>query len=317
MEQPNATVIAFNLSSSGLLPYPYWNYKTVIPVVVLSLCCILGVPGNIGVILLKPNWHHLSSLSQILMLNLAISDMLCLLTLPLWIYSLLYGWSFGLVACKLLAYLVYCGIWGSQLTMTALSIQRYLTVVRQRRFSQMQKRVLLVLLWMAAAILSIPVLVVRQLSTDQRWIVCGSQYFSETQGVIVLLAETLFAFFSFCLIAFLYIRLLRKVNQAAFFKNPQTTRLVTSIIISFLVLWTPFHIINVLGVAAMCLKNKSLFTFCIDTWDIVKALTFVSSCLNPFLYAFTSKTFFTVCQQKKQLQRQELQNTQTPDINRD
>ncbi|KAM4529239.1 leukotriene B4 receptor 1-like [Fundulus diaphanus] len=314
MEQLNSTVVISNMSSSGPLLHRSRNFKDVIPVVMLCLCCLLGVPGNIGVILLKPNWLHLSSVSRSLMLNLAISDLLCLLTLSPWIYTLLYGWSFGVVACKILAYLVYCTIYGCQLTVTVLSIQRYLIVVRQKRLPEMKKAMLLVVLWMVAFILSIPVLVVRQLSTHEQQIVCQSQYSSEAQGVVVLLAETLFDTFSFSVIVFSYKHIHRKINRAAFFNNPQTTRLVTSIIVSFFVLRTPYHVINVLGVAAMCLKNKSLFDFCIKMWDIVKALTFVNSWLNPLLYAFTSNIICTVCRKKEQPQRQSLQNIQTPDM---
>lgn len=81
----------------------------------LPPCFLLRVPGNIAVIILKPNWQHLSSPGQSLTLNLAVSDLLCLLTLPLRVYTFLPGWTFGLVACKLLAYLVCCSLRGSWL----------------------------------------------------------------------------------------------------------------------------------------------------------------------------------------------------------
>ncbi|XP_038583121.1 chemokine XC receptor 1-like [Micropterus salmoides] len=130
MEQLNSTVVTSNISSSpGYPPLESWDSRGLVPAVVLSLCFLLGVPGNIAVIILKPNWQHLSSVSQSLMLNLAISDLLCLLTLPLWIYTYLYSWTLGQVACKLLAYLMYCSLYGSLLTVTVLSVQRYLQVV--------------------------------------------------------------------------------------------------------------------------------------------------------------------------------------------
>ncbi|XP_034383822.1 C-C chemokine receptor type 1-like [Cyclopterus lumpus] len=125
MDQLNSSVVTSNISSPGYPPLTSW-FSDLIASVVLSFCFLLGVPGNIAVITLRPNWEHLSDLSQILMLNLAVSDLLCLLTLPLWIYTLLYSWTFGLVTCKLLAYLVYCSLYGSLLTVTVLSVQRYL-----------------------------------------------------------------------------------------------------------------------------------------------------------------------------------------------
>ncbi|XP_038588257.1 leukotriene B4 receptor 1-like [Micropterus salmoides] len=291
MEQLNSTVVTSNTSSFPAHPPPeLWNSRGLVPAVMLSLCFTLGVPGNIAVIILKPNWHHLSSVSQSLMLNLAISDLLCLLTLPVWIYTFLFSWTLGLVACKLLAYLVYCSLYGSLLTVTVLSVQRYLQVVYlQTYLHQVRKKRLLVLLWLVVMILSIPTLVVSLVTTDQDWTECQSHYYSHNQDVAMLLIESLVGLVSFSVIAFSYIHLHRKVNQAAFFNNPQMTRLVARIIVTSFVLWMPHHIINVLGVAAFLLNNKGLLKFCINSWNITGALVFVNSCLNPLLYAFASR----------------------------
>ncbi|XP_014327727.1 leukotriene B4 receptor 1-like [Xiphophorus maculatus] len=297
MEQLNATVVSTNLSSTEHPTLPSWKAGGLVSVVICIFCFLLGVPGNIAVILLKPNWQNLSSLSRTLMLNLSVSDLLCLVTLPIWAYSILYGWIFQLAACKLLAYLVYCSIHGSLLTITTLSVHRYLTVVRRQKCNQVQKRVLLVLLWLVALILSIPVLVVRQLKTNQQSAHCRSQFTSETQWVVLLLLESLFGFVCFSLVCCTYIRLHRKVKQTALFNHPQTTQLVISIIVSFFVLWIPYHTINLLAVAAISLQHVDLLNFCTDQQELAVSLTFLHSCLNPLLYAFSSPKMCTVCKQ--------------------
>uniref|UniRef100_A0A3P9P9B1 Zgc:194202 n=1 Tax=Poecilia reticulata TaxID=8081 RepID=A0A3P9P9B1_POERE len=293
---------------------PNLHLRGLVPVVVFIFCFLLGVPGNIAVILLKPNWQNLSSLSRTLMLNLAVSDLLCLVTLPIWTYSILYGWIFQLAACKLLAYLVYCSIHGSLLTVTALSVHRYLAVVRRQRCNQVRKRVLLLLLWLVAVILSIPTLVVRQLKTYQQSAKCQSKFTSETQWVVLLLLESLFGFVCFSLVGCTYIRLHRKVNHTALFNHPQTTRLMTSIFVSFFVLWIPYHTINLLRVAAICLKHMDLLNFCMDQHELVVSLTFLHSCLNPLLYAFSSTKMCTGCKQNASNQgsRQDMATTAEP-----
>ncbi|XP_008396288.1 C-X-C chemokine receptor type 4-like [Poecilia reticulata] len=293
MDQLNFTVVTLNSSFPGHLPHSSWYYNGLIPGVVLSFCFVLGVPGNLAVILLKSKWKKISSLSQSLMLNLAISDLLCLLTLPPKIYALLFDWKFGLVACKILNYLLYTSIYGSQLTVTVLGIQRYLQVVHQEKWHQGQKRVRLILLWLVAITLSIPNLVVWQVTTNQQSTVCQPRYSSEAQQVVMLEMETLFGFFSVLLVVISYIRVNRKIKNAIFFNNPKTTRLITSIIVSNFVLWAPFIVINVLGVVAICAKNKGLFNFCSKTWNLVKALTVVIRCLNPLLYAYNSRKIMT------------------------
>ncbi|MED6235416.1 hypothetical protein ATANTOWER_025620 [Ataeniobius toweri] len=209
MVELHFTVVPSNFSSSHL-PSPSWNSNGLIPAVVLSLCFILGVPGNIAVILLKPNWQNMSSLSQSLMLNLAISDLLCLLTLPLWIYTLLHSWTFGVGTCKLLSGLVYCSVQGSQMTVFAMSIQRYVVVVHRKSCKQVRKGVLLGLIWLVAVILSIPTLVVRQLKKEQKWTQCQPKYSSDAQRVAVLLTEATVGLACISLVAFAYINLHRK-----------------------------------------------------------------------------------------------------------
>lgn len=167
------------------------------------------------------------------------------------------------------------------------------------RCHQVQKRLTLVLLWLVALLLSIPTLVVRQLKTDHQWTRCQPEYSSAAQWVAVLLTEAILGFLSLSFVTFSYICLYRKVNQTAFFNHLQTTRLVTCIIVSYFILWVPYHSINVLGVAAICLKNQRLLRFCTNTWNIFGAVTFVNSCLNPLLYAFTSRKICSTCQKQQ------------------
>ncbi|XP_051792758.1 C-C chemokine receptor type 8-like [Acanthochromis polyacanthus] len=285
MEQCNLTVVESNMSPS---PSSYEYQPHVAPAVLMSICFLVGFPGNIAVLLLRPNFQHLSSLSQSLMLNLAFSDLLCLLILPLWIYSFLNSWTFGREVCKVVIYLIYCSVYGSQLTVTMLAVQRYLLVVRLKKFLQLGGKRLLVLLWLVAALLSIPALVFQQLVKHDNWSECMRVYCSDARHVTALLTESVVGFILLFVMAFAYIQVRRKVNQSAFFNNPQTNRLVTSIIVTSFVLWVPYLTVNVLNVIAYSLNNKNLMNFFNTPWAIVVAATFVNSCLNPLLYAFAS-----------------------------
>ncbi|XP_051551752.1 C-C chemokine receptor type 1-like isoform X3 [Myxocyprinus asiaticus] len=75
---------------------------------VLGLCCVLGVPGNIVVMVMLTQHLKEGSFTPQLMLSLAVSDLLSLITLPVWIYALLNGWIFGQGPCKLCEPLSLC-----------------------------------------------------------------------------------------------------------------------------------------------------------------------------------------------------------------
>uniref|UniRef100_I3IW47 Zgc:194202 n=1 Tax=Oreochromis niloticus TaxID=8128 RepID=I3IW47_ORENI len=311
-------MVTSNISSSpGDSPHPSLDSSGLVPAVVMSICFLLGFPGNIAVIILKPNWENMSSLSQSLMLSLAVSDLLSLVTLPLWIYYFLYSWTFKLVGCKLITYFVYCSLYASLLTVTVLSVQRYLQVVHlQRSLNRVRARMLLVPLWLAAMILSTPALVFGQLSEDHQWTTCSNQYSYKGQRMAVVLTETLVGFVSLSVIVFSYINLYRKVNQAAFFNNPQTTRLITSITVTLVVLWMPYLVINLISVAAISLKKEDLLKFSHDIRDTVAATVFVNSALNPLLYAFTLR-LSSLCHKTAQLFIQKFRISQTIDVGRE
>ncbi|XP_035766360.1 C-X-C chemokine receptor type 2-like [Neolamprologus brichardi] len=317
MAQFNSTMVTSKISSSpGDSPHPSLDSSGLVPAVVMSICFLMGFPGNVAVIILKPNWENMSSLSQSLMLSLAVSDLLCLVTLPLWIYSYLYGWTFRLVGCKIITYFVYCSLYTSLLTLTVLSVQRYLQVVHlQRSLNRVRAKMLLLPLWLASMILSTPALVFRQLSEDQRWTTCSNQYSFEggwmAKRMAVVMSETLVGFVSLSVIVFSYINLYRKVSRAVLFNNPQTTRLITSITVTLVVLWAPYLVINVISMAAISLKNEGLLKFCDDSRRTVAAIIFVNSALNPLLYAFTSNRLSSLCHKAAQLFIQKFRFSQT------
>uniref|UniRef100_A0A3B3BFS8 G-protein coupled receptors family 1 profile domain-containing protein n=2 Tax=Oryzias melastigma TaxID=30732 RepID=A0A3B3BFS8_ORYME len=295
-----SSVFTSNTSSSpGHLHPSSWDFQVLTQVAVLSLGFLLGFPGNIAVIILKPNIHNLSPVSQSLMLNLAVSDLLFLLTIPFWIYDVLFSWTFGLVPCKLLTFSIYFSVFVSGTSVTLLSVQRYLVVVKQRNtLNRLGPKRLLVLLWITSFIAATPVCVIRPLTLDNQRTYCTFQLSTEAPATGVLIVEASMGFTALFIVAFSYISLYKKVNQAGLFNHPQTNRLVSSISVSFFVLNFPYFLINVLSVFAVSLRIQSLLEFCRNSRNIFATITIFNCCLNPFLYTFTSCNFWK-CTEKR------------------
>ncbi|KAA0723542.1 C-C chemokine receptor type 2 [Triplophysa tibetana] len=86
---------------------------------------ILGIPGNLAVVVIILTRVKKKSYTLQLILNLAVSDIICLLTIPLWINNHLNGWNLGKSACRLFVIVLYLSVVSNLLTVTLMSVQRF------------------------------------------------------------------------------------------------------------------------------------------------------------------------------------------------
>ncbi|XP_038822146.1 leukotriene B4 receptor 1-like [Salvelinus namaycush] len=266
--------------------------------IVLGLCCALGLPGNIAVLVFilrgssrRPNF------TLCLILNLASSDILCLATVPMWIYTLLHGWTLGSATCKLATFLLYLSLYANVLTVTLLGVQRYLQVLYPQmwnRLGRKGKAALVLALWGLACALTAPAVTTRYVGDGE--LKCRRHSGSDAERVVVLILETFLGFVvPFFVLVTSYCCLHRRVNQTALFNSARLTRLVTSVLVAFLVLWVPVHIVNMVDIAGMVLRasrpeaSAALLRHRSAAARVVRSFTFVNSCLDPFLYAFASQ----------------------------
>ncbi|XP_026187023.1 type-2 angiotensin II receptor-like [Mastacembelus armatus] len=140
---------------------------TVIPTI-YSVICVLGTVANaLAVCVLAHASASRKTVANTFMLNLCVSDLLFLLSLPLWAiyYSRGYSWPFGLVACKICGALHNLNLYASIFFITCMSIDRYLALVHPLRSQSARDPKLAtltcVLVWVLACVCSAPTLVLR------------------------------------------------------------------------------------------------------------------------------------------------------------
>ncbi|XP_055749126.1 leukotriene B4 receptor 1-like [Salvelinus fontinalis] len=275
------------------------NSGRLISSTVLGLCCTLGLPGNIVVLVVilrrssrRPNF------TLCLMLNLASSDILCLATVPVWIYTLLHGWTLGRAACKLATFLLYLSLYANVLTVTLLGVQRYLQVLYPQMWNRLGRKgevVLLLALWGLACALTAPAVATRDVR-DGELKCCQRHTGSDAERVAVLVLETLSWFVvPFSVLVTSYCCLHRRVNQTALFSSAKLTRLVTSVVVTFFIVWIPVHIVNVVDITGIVLQTSwpealaAPLSHRSAAARVVRSFTFFNSGLDPFLYAFASR----------------------------
>ncbi|XP_039976331.1 type-2 angiotensin II receptor-like [Xiphias gladius] len=158
---------SFAPSAPPCADWPPVPMTTVIPTI-YSIICVLGTVANaLAVSVLAHASASRRTVANTFMLNLCVSDLLFLLSLPLWAvyYSRGYSWPFGKVACKLCGVLHNLNLYASIFFITSMSMDRYLAIVHPLRSQSARDpkraRLTCILVWVLACACSAPTLALR------------------------------------------------------------------------------------------------------------------------------------------------------------
>ncbi|XP_072135627.1 leukotriene B4 receptor 1 [Mobula birostris] len=269
--------------------------------IILGVTCLIGVPGNslvIWVILFKmKKWPS----TILLILNLAIADLVVLITLPLWIYSITSSWVFGETSCKIFSYLIYCNLYGSVFFIMLMSIDRFMAIIypfasqKWRKVSFICKVIAVV--WILAFLFAVPIIPIKRVQMiDYKKQCSAREYDSKAQQITCLALETFVGFvipFTVLIVCYAYVA--RRVNKMTFKSKNRSEMLIASIVIAFVVCWLPYHVFNVIEFASLMVRPDSGASATLDHISevgsyVTGALAFISSSINPMLYAFAARS---------------------------
>ncbi|XP_029930538.1 leukotriene B4 receptor 2b [Myripristis murdjan] len=283
------------------------DFSTALGALILTLVFLLGVPGNLFII-----WSILArarrrSVTTILILNLACADSFIMaLTLFFVVYLAKQTWVFGNVMCKVLFYLCNTNMYASIFLITLMSVHRLVAVVwpRKLRFLATKKIVTRVILglWVLVMIVAIPSLLFRKEREDKdernkTRVVCAPEHDYARQVRFQYSLETVAGFIlPYAVIVTSYVLILRRLRQTKFKRKVRSEKLILAIVVTFGVFWLPYHVINMVQVAAEWFSEESVMRDKLDhIWKssraVTSALAFISSCANPVLYTFAGKSY--------------------------
>ncbi|KAM4709553.1 leukotriene B4 receptor 1-like [Discoglossus pictus] len=264
---------------------------------ILSLAFIIGFPGNafiIWTILIRMKKH---SVTCILIFHLAVADILVLLTAPFFLHLLSTGkWVFGNFVCKTCHYVSCLSMYASILLITFMSVDRFLAVAKpfssQKLRTKPVVRGLIFAIWVIASLLAIPMPFYRSVVLIRKRNICIPYHTSPQQIVFQYLFETIFGFvIPFTIIVYCYAYIGLRLRTAKFQSKKKTSRLVILIVVTFALFWLPYQVINILQVLGNLTASPNLKNAAATGRPNATALAFLSSSVNPILYAFAGGTF--------------------------
>ncbi|CAB1444500.1 unnamed protein product [Pleuronectes platessa] len=223
---------------------------------------------NILVLVILALYENLKSLTNIFILNLAISDLIFTTGLPFWaIYH----------------------IWG------------YLAVVHPLSDLRIQKLTtgifLSLLMWMISIGAAIPsllyssVISIPHKDKHSR----GCEYESTLWKSIAVSQQNIFFLVAFVVIGFCYIRILGKISQTRSHTKNRAVKLVLCIVAVFFIGWVPYNLVIFLRTLDDNLVppfDDCEFSIQLDyAFHVCRLIAFSHCCLNPVFYVFVGVKF--------------------------
>lgn len=267
-----------------------------------SLVFIIGLVGNILVLLVLMQYRRLKSMTSIYLLNLAMSDLLFLFTLPFWIdYKLKDDWIFGDGTCKLLSGLYYTGLYSEILFIILLTVDRYLAIVHAV-FALRVRTVIFGIIssigaWVLALLASIPGFYFSKTQQELSHTTCSLHFpyedlkaWKQFQALKLNLLGLVLPLFVMiiCYTAIIKI-LLKRPNE----KKAKAVRLIFVIMIVFFLFWTPYNLTMLISAfqdslfTDECRQSKQLDL----AMQVTEVIAYTHCCVNPVIYAFVGERF--------------------------
>uniref|UniRef100_A0A8C2FPH0 Chemokine (C motif) receptor 1a, duplicate 1 n=1 Tax=Cyprinus carpio TaxID=7962 RepID=A0A8C2FPH0_CYPCA len=266
----------------------------VVPVF-FALLVVFSCIGNLLVLVILVLYEKFRSLINILILNLAVSDLLFTFSLPFWASYFIWGWTFGEAGCKAVKFLFYVGFCSSVLFLTVMTVQRYMAVVhplsdweRCRSFS-----VAPFIIWILSGTAALLVSLHSQVLEHEGNLYCEFDSVQAKHATVYL--QNVFFLIAFCIMGFCQVRMFQTIAQSRSKRRHKTIKLIFCIGLIFFIGWAPYNIVIFLRI----LQDYGLSSF-IDcnasirldyAFYACRLLAFSHCCLNPVFYALIGKKF--------------------------
>ena len=257
--------------------------------------------GNLLVIYVIMSRVKLQTVTNILLMNLAVADVFFLLICGGFTaahYALL-EWPLGDIPCRIIQYLLYTTCYVTIYTLTGVSVIRFMTVVRDSNSPWVKSPryavVACVFIWIVVSIGKIPILIVhgvdKKTSGRIECIISGrteaqqlfASFFVFAYGLPLLVIATLY------LLIVRHVRI-HKQNRLSVDATDQTrhvTKAVVLVVVVFAVCWLPLQI-HLLVSYYGHIPDSYTYQVLLVVWH---CLVFGNSLLNPIIYHFCSRDF--------------------------
>ncbi|XP_066465484.1 C3a anaphylatoxin chemotactic receptor-like [Eleutherodactylus coqui] len=266
----------------------------IMSITLYSIVFALGTIGN-GLVIWIAGFRMKNTISATWFLNLAIADFLCCASLPLriaeWVYILS---DIQVFFCLLTILLFSINVNASVLLLTAMSIDRYISVIwpfwaKFHRTSKLVK-ITVAIIWVFSLLLTGLIICLNAFYFNdvREWCILYHNVFDRygMKQIVQLLRLSVMFAIPFLVILISYVTIFLKLRQK---KRPQRSqrsyRIITAVILCFFICWFPYYI------WLLTPQDKLDYIHFHIINNIIINLACLNSCINPIIYVFMGQDF--------------------------
>lgn len=292
----------------------FYLYKVGVPVL-YGLIMLTGIIGNFLVIAVTLTQRKMQSTVNLLLLNLALSDLTFLVVcIPFNAYHYSAdNWLIGDAACKISQFLLYVTVYVNVYTLVCISILRFQHIVCSRggpSVVQSKPRIglLICAIWAVMLSSNVPILLIYRIKqfismdVSEPYLYCAVD--TELNGQRLFLSFFVLTYIApLSTISTMYLLILRYLNakKACFHRSTADTtnsrcaerrtsyasRISMAIIVVFGLCWLPLHVHLLVAYFGYQSGTKFYQVFRV----LCHVLAYSNSCMNPLVYHYVSTDF--------------------------
>ncbi|XP_075862889.1 atypical chemokine receptor 2-like [Microcebus murinus] len=266
-----------------------------------SLVFVLGLGGNLLLLVVLLRSVPRRRTAELYLLNLAVSNLLFVVTLPFWGISVAWHWVFGSFLCKVVSTLYTINFYSGIFFISCLSLDQYLEIVHARPQHRLRPRARSLLpaamVWATALAVSVPDVVLVQTQENPKGVWnCHADFGGHgaawkfflrfQQNLLGFVLPLLAMVFFYSRIGCVLVRL-RPPGQG------RALRTAAALVVAFFVLWFPYNLTLFLHslLDLHVFGDREVSRRLDYALQVTESVAFLHCCLTPALYAFSSRRF--------------------------
>ncbi|KAF7707989.1 C-C chemokine receptor type 4 [Silurus meridionalis] len=269
---------------------------------VFYLVFALGLLGNSMLLWMLLKIMRIKTMTDVCLLNLAVSDLITVFSLPLWALSTQGHLPDADWLCKLMVVTYQLGFYSGILFVMLMSIDRYLAIVhavaslgaRNLRYAVTASFVI----WTVSFCAAFPASYFHKMIKDENLVAqCewdpGNGSVKTWKLLLNFSQNTVGLFISLPVTVYCYVRIMLVLRRAKNSKRGRAMKLIFAIVAVFVVFWVPYNLavflqtLHDLEINYACNSNNQIIT----ALSVTEAIALAHCCINPVIYAFVGEKF--------------------------